>query len=382
MKINYGLHYLDKKDLDFVSKSLKSNYLTQGRSIEKFEEKLKKNFGGKYCLATSSGTAALHIAGIVSGWNKKHKIICSPNTFVASSNSIIYSGATPIFADIKKNNYNLDPNLCEEILKNNKIKAIVVTDYAGHPADWEDFYYLKKKYKVQLINDNCHAIGSKLNNKLNYATNYADLVTMSFHPVKNITTGEGGAIFLNNEKLYKKAKLLRSHSIDRDNYLKNKKGMWHYDIKDLGFNYRLTEFQSALGISQLDKLEKFIKRRNQIAKIYDEGFREEENITIPEKNLNIRHSYHLYPLKINFKNLGVNKIKFFKYMSKKNINFQVHYIPIHYHKYYQKKFNLKKGMFPICENFFKEEVALPIYYSLKNKDVKKIIRLMKNYLFK
>ena len=158
--------------------------------------------------------------------------------------------------------------------------------------------------------------------------------------------------------------------------------MWHYDIKDLGFNYRLTEFQSALGISQLDKLEKFIKRRNQIAKIYDEGFREEENITIPEKNLNIRHSYHLYPLKINFKNLGINKIKFFKYMSKKNINFQVHYIPIHYHKYYQKKFNLKKGMFPICENFFKEEVSLPIFYSLKNKDVKKIIRLMKNYLFK
>ena len=303
------------------------------------------------------------------------------NTFVASSNSIIYSGATPIFTDIKDNNYNLDPNLCEDILKKNKIKAIVVTDYAGHPADWEDFNFLKKKYKVQLINDNCHAIGSKFKNRSDYSTAYADLVTMSFHPVKNITTGEGGALFLNNEKLYHQAKLLRSHSIKRNSNSK-KMGMWYYDINSLGYNYRLTEFQSALGITQLDKLEKICKRRNEIAKIYDKAFQKEEGIIIPKKNFNIRHAYHLYPLKINFKKLKINKIKFFNYMKKNGVNFQVHYIPIHFHKYYQKEFNLKKNMFPVCEDFYQQQVSLPIFYTLKNKDIFRVIRLMKKYLFK
>ena len=342
MKINYGLHHVDDKDIYFVKKSLKNNYLTQGHLVKKFERKLKDIFGGKYCLAVSSGTAALHLVGMISEWNKKDKIICSPNTFVASSNSIIYSNATPIFADIKNDNYNLDPNLCEDILKKKRIKAIIVTDYAGHPADWEDFFYLKKKYNIQLINDNCHAIGSKFKNKLNYAIKFADFVTMSFHPVKNITTGEGGAILLNDKKLFNKALQLRSHSINRDNFLQKKKGMWYYDIKDLGFNYRLTEFQSALGISQLDKLKKFIKKRNQIARIYDTEFMNIKNITIPKKNKNIEHSYHLYPLLINFKKFRKNKIDFFEYMKKNNINLQVHYIPIHFNKYYQKKFNLKK----------------------------------------
>jgi dTDP-4-amino-4,6-dideoxygalactose transaminase len=382
MKINYGLHHVDQDDINSVNKSLRSDYLTQGPIIEKFENKLLKKFGNKYCLALSSGTAALHIAGIISNWSNKDKIICSPNTFVASSNSILYSNATPILVDIDNYNYNIDPNLCENILKKKKIKAILVTDYAGHPADWEAFNYLSKKYKVQLINDNCHAIGAKYKNNLNYSTKFSDLVTMSFHPVKNITTGEGGALFLNNKKMYEKAKLLRSHNIVRNKLLNKKFGLWHYDINSLGYNYRLTELQSALGLSQLSKLDMFIKRRTEIANIYNSSFESCENITIPNVNHKVKHAYHLYPLRINFKKFKKNKKKFFLHMINKNIKLQVHYIPIHYHKFYQKKFGYKKNTLPICENFFNEEVSLPIYYSLKSNHIEHIIKSIKNYLYR
>ena len=377
MKINYGLHYIDKKDIRNVTKILKSNFLTQGPTVNEFEKKLKKRFGAKYCLAVASGTAALHLISIVSNWSKKDEIICSPNTFVASANCILYAGAKPVLADIDRETFNLDPEKCEKLLKKkNNIKAIIVTDYAGHPADWSSFKRLSKKYKVKLINDNCHAIGAKYLNSDKYAVKYADMVSMSFHPVKNITTGEGGAILTNNKHYYEKAKILRSHGIIRN--LQNKKeGNWFYSINQLGYNYRLTDIQSAIGVSQLDKLNLFIKKKNQIANIYNQEFKGVENVLTPKVKKNNLHAYHLYPLRIDFKKIGLPKKKFFSLMLKKGYNLQVHYIPIHFHEYHKNIVKYEKGKLSVTEKFYKDAVSLPNFFKLDLKEVRKKSKIVK-----
>jgi len=380
MIINYGRQYIDNKDIIEVKKSLKSNFLTQGPYVKKFENDLAVKFKSKNVLAVSSGSAALHLAGLSSCWGERDTIICSPYTFVASSNAVLHCKSKLQLVDINEKSFNLDPNLCEKILKKKKITAIIITDFSGYPADWKSFRYLANKYNLQLINDNCHAIGAKYYNEINYATKYADIVCMSFHPVKNFTTGEGGAIFFKKKDIFNKAKLLRTHSIYRSKLDCEKMGSWHYEIENLGFNYRITDLQCALGVSQLRKLEKFVKKRNEIAKLYDKLFSDINYINIPLKNKNIRHAYHLYPLKIDFKNLKKNKKLFFNFMQSKGVNLQVHYIPIHFFKYYKKKFKFKKGDFPNSEKLFQQEVSLPLYYNLKFKDVRKIIRHIKMFL--
>ena len=380
MKINYGLHYIDKKDIKNVTKILKSNFLTQGPTISEFEKKLKKRFGAKYCLAVSSGTAALHLISLISNWSKGDEVICSPNTFVASANCILYAGATPVLADIDKETFNLDPEKCENLLKKkNKIKAIIVTDYAGHPADWLSFKKLSKKYNVKLINDNCHAIGAKYLKSEKYAVKYADIVSMSFHPVKNITTGEGGAILTNNKYYYEKAKILRSHGIIR-NLQNKKKGNWFYSINKLGYNYRLTDIQSAIGITQLDKLNLFVKKKNQIAKTYNNEFKKIENVSTPKVKKDTQHAYHLYPLRIDFEKINLSKKKFFSYMLKKGYNLQVHYIPIHFHEYHKNIVKYEKGKLPITEKFYKDEVSLPNFFKLSLKEVRKISKIVKKII--
>lgn len=379
MIINYGRQYIDYNDISEVQKSLKSDYLTQGPYVRKFEKKLGEKFNSKNVLAVSSGSAALHLAGLASGWSKKDTIICSPYTFVASSNAIMHCKSNLELVDVNESDFNLDPNLCEKVLKKKKIKAIIVTDFAGYPADWKRFRYLANKYKFQLINDNCHAMGAKYFNDYKYATKYADIVCMSFHPVKNFTTGEGGAIFVKQKKIFDKAKLLRTHSIYRSK--KNDKiiGKWHYEIENVGFNYRLTDIQSALGISQLKKLEKFVNSRNKIANLYDNFFRNIKYFKIPLKNKNIKHAYHLYPIRINFRKLKKSKKLFFQFMNSKGINLQVHYIPLHLHKFYKKKYKFRIGDFPNAEKLFEQEVSLPIFYKLKFRDVIKIVNNMKKF---
>ena len=265
--INYGNHYISHDDILSVTNALKEKKITQGHIVERFENKLNLFFNSKYTLAVSSGTAALHLSMLSLNLSKKDKVITSPISFLASANCVEYVGAKVDFCDIDKNNYTMNPNLLEDKLKKDKnIKAAIVVDYAGHPAAWEDFLYLKKKYKIILVNDNCHAFGSKFNNDEDYAIKYADIVTQSFHPVKQITTGEGGAIITNNKNLYSKAKLLRSHGMIRNDN-KNTEP-WIYSMNELGYNYRLPDINCALGISQLKKIKIFIKKRRQIAEIY------------------------------------------------------------------------------------------------------------------
>ena len=376
--INYGNHYISQDDILSVTNALKEKKITQGHIVEKFENKLNLFFNSKYTLAVSSGTAALHLSMISINLSKKDKVITSPISFLASANCVEYVGAKVDFCDIDKNNYTMDPNLLEDKLKKDKnIKAAIVVDYAGHPAAWEDFLYLKKKYKIILVNDNCHAFGSKFNNDEDYAIKYADIVTQSFHPVKQITTGEGGAIMTNNKNLYLKAKLLRSHGMIRNDN-KNTKP-WLYSMNDLGYNYRLPDINCALGISQLKKIKIFIKKRRQIAEIYTKNL-SLDCIKLPKNDKNIFHSYHLYPIQVNFKNLKIDKKTFFKKMMEQNINLQVHYIPIHLQNYYRKKYGFKKGDFKISENFYKDEVSLPIYYTLSEKQQYRVINVIKKIL--
>ena len=380
MNISYGNHYIDEEDIKSVAKALKSNFITQGNNVFEFEKKLKKKFGAKYCSAVSNGTAALHI-GLKSLDIKKGSIVLtSPLTFIATASTIVMNGLIPDFIDINKFTNTIDINLLEDKLKKNKnIKAIIGVDYAGHPCDWSSIAYLKKKYNLWLINDNCHAMGSKIKGSEKYGVKFADIVTQSYHPVKNFTTGEGGSILTNKKKIFDKIQLLRNHGINRSNKILRQKGIWYYTVNDLGYNYRLTDFQSALGISQLKKLNKFVKKRREIAKIYDKSFSKVRNIKIPLVNPNIYHSYHLYPLLIDFKKFTITKKQFFKKMLDKNIKLQVHYVPL-YNQKFLKKFKFKKSNYPNTEDFYKQEVSLPIYYSLRVSEQKYIIKNILNLL--
>ena len=383
--ISYGKQHVDQKDIQSVLKVLKSNWITQGPNVKKFENVLKKKFKAKFCVAVSNGTAALHLAGLCLGWRPGDIVITTPMSFLATSNCIIYSGAIPVFVDIDSSNYNIDLQKLEKKIKHfkknkKKVKSIIATDYAGSPCDWKKLKKISTKYGLTLINDNCHAIGATYQGNRGYAVKYADLVTHSYHAVKNITTGEGGAILTNNRNFEKKLQILRSHGVTRDRTKMNfDHGPWYYEMQELGYNYRITDFQCALGISQLNKLNKFIKKRKKIAKIYDNAFSKTEIITIPKVNNGDNHAYHIYPLLINFNELRIKKKIFFKKMLKNNISLQVHYIPIHLQPYYKRKFKYKIGDFPVAEKFYENEVSLPIYYSLKENEVYKIIKLVKKY---
>ena len=382
--LNYGKQFIDSKDIRAVVKILKRNLLTQGPEIEKFQNTLKSFFKSKFCKAVSNGTAALHLAGLALRWKKDDVVLTIPTTFIATANCILYNKATPKFVDIDKSSYTIDVNKLESKIKyiNNKsrkVVAVIATDYAGNPCDWEALKFISKKYNVKLINDNCHAMGAKLNNDHGYAVKYADIVTQSYHPVKHITTGEGGAILTNNKIIDEKVTILRSHGIVRDPKKMNiKQGPWYYEMHDLGFNYRITDFQCALGLSQLKKLKKFIKKRREVAKIYDSEFADNKFFVIPRVRDNCEHAYHLYPLRINFEKLRISKKELINKMRKKNINLQVHYIPIHLQPFYKRKFGFKKGDFPVAEKFYENEVSLPIFFSLKQKQVYKVIKSIKS----
>ena len=377
--INYGKQSIDDSDLKAVQKVLSGDWLTQGPYVEEFENELKSYFNSKYACAVSNGTAALHLAGLALGWSENDIVITSPMSFLATANSIIYCGASPEFVDINETTYNIDINLLEEkihhFLKNNKkIKAVIAVDYAGQPCDWEYMHKLCKKHDIKLINDNCHALGAEINQDKGYAIKYADIVTQSYHPVKHITTGEGGSIQTNDSEIYDRVKLLRSHGMTKTELKSNDKNYpWYYEMQELGFNYRITDFQCALGTNQLKKLDDFITKRRKIAKIYDNAFSSMKNVRIPHVDEKVSHSYHLYPLLIDFDKFPISKLYFFNKMKEKGITLQVHYIPIHLQPYYSYNYNYKLGDFPISESFYEQEFSIPMYNDLNNDQINYII---------
>ncbi len=380
MVINYGKHFIDENDIKTVIKTLKLNKITQGSEIIKFENRLKKYFNSEYCSVVSSGTAALHLIGKALNWKSGDIILLPAITFLATANCVEYNNANVCLLDINEKTNTIDITDVENKIKKygKKVKAIIGVDYAGYPCDWLKLKKISKKYKVSLINDNCHAMGTKINGDSGYALKYADFITHSYHPVKSFTTGEGGAILTNNKTIDKKIKILRNHGIvDREKSQKIKP--WLYKMEYLGFNYRMSDINAALGSSQLKKIDKFVKKRNVIAKFYDEKFSKIKYFQIPHKDKNIDSSYHLYNLKINFKKLKKSKKKFFLYLKKNLINVQVHYIPIYRQPYYKKKYKYIYKNFPISEKFYEQEVSIPIFYSLQKKQMAKVVNKILEY---
>lgn len=383
--INYTKHFIDKKDINAVTQVLQSENITQGKKVLEFEKSLNKYFGSKNSVVVSNATIALYLLAKKLKWGKNDYIICSPISFLSASNAILISGAKPVFVDINYYSGNIDVNKIEKKIlelnkKKKKIKAIIVVDFGGFPADWRKLKLLGKKYKLTLINDNCHAIGASYENSKKYAVKFADFVIQSYHAAKNITTGEGGSILSNNKKIIDEIKHLRTHGV--------KKGVskfpWYYEMHDLSYNARITDFQCALGISQLKKLDKFIKKRKKIADLYFNKLKDIKYVELPIKSPLKKSAYHLFPLKIDFSKFKITKEKLFKIMkSKYQINLQVHYIPIFDQPYYKKKLKIKRLDFKNSVKFYNVVISIPIYYSLTlkkaNEVINSLIKVLKIY---
>ena len=371
--IPYGKQTISDDDIQSVVDVLKSDFLTTGPKIKEFEEKISSYCGAKYCVAVANGTAALHLASLVL-LNENDKVLTTPNSFLATANSILYVNAKPIFVDICEDG-NIDLDLCEvELKKDSSIKAIYVVHFSGNPVNQEKLKYLKDTYNIKILEDCAHSIGAKIDGIKAGSCVNSDCSIFSFHPVKHITTGEGGAITTNSEEIYKKLLLLRGHGMT----VRTDIAPWHYDMCELGFNYRLTDISCALGLSQLKKLDSFLYLRRSIAKRYDDFFANLDFIK-PLYPFTNNSAYHLYVIKIDFEKLNIDKKEFVLKMREKNIGLQLHYIPINQQPYY-KNIGYGNENTPIMDDYYKKAISLPIYPNLSIEEQEYVCKSIREIL--
>jgi UDP-4-amino-4,6-dideoxy-N-acetyl-beta-L-altrosamine transaminase len=366
--IPYGKQLLAQDDIDAVVDVLNSDYLTTGPSVKAFEDALSDYCNVKYTIAVANGTAALHLASLVL-LNKGDKVLTTPNSFLATSNAILYAGAKPIFVDIAKDgNINLD--LCEESLKKDPtIKAIYSVAFSGHMVDQVKLKHLRETYNVTILEDCAHAIGAKDGTIKAASCTNSDISILSFHPVKHMTTGEGGAITTNSKELYEKMLTLRGHGMVKTPDMKP----WEYEMRELGFNYRITDMQCALGLSQLSKLDTFINRRIEIVKQYDNAF--ENTIVKPLYTFDGKSSYHLYVVQVDFLKLNISKVDLFNKLREKNIGIQLHYIPINKQPYYR-ALGYGDEVTPVMDKYYEECFSLPMYPKMSNDEQNYVIKTL------
>jgi perosamine synthetase len=383
--IPYGRQYVDKDDIKAVVDVLKSDWLTQGPKVKEFENAICKYAGAKYAVAVSSGTAALHLACLVIGLGKGDEAITTPITFLATPNSVLYTGARPVFADIDYDTVNIDP---DEIRKKitSKTKAVLPVHFSGLPCDMPEIYKIAKKNGLKIIEDACHALGAEYRHNGKWikvgSCRHSDMTVFSFHPVKHITTGEGGAITTNNKKLYEKLCALRSHGVYRDRKMSIEKGPWYYEMRDLGFNYRMTDFQCALGLSQLKNVESFIEKRRYIAKMYDMRFSGMEGLSISVINLEAKHAYHLYVIKIDFSKFNITKKEFMIKLKAKGILVQVHYIPVYKQPFYRENIVSSSFLLKKSDEYYKKTISIPLYPGMNKDDVNRVAEAVTGSLYR
>lgn len=420
--IPYGKQLIDEEDIQAVIEVLRSDWLTTGPKVDEFEKAFAELVGAKYAVAVSSGTAALHAAMFAIGIKPGDEVIVPPMTFAATVNCVVYQGGTPVFADVDPDTLLIDSKEVEKRI-NPRTKAIIAVDYAGQPCNYNELLSITTNYKIPLIADSCHALGALYKGRP--LGSIADLTVFSFHPVKHITTGEGGMITTNNEEYAKRLRIFRNHGITTDHRQREQQGSWFYEMVELGYNYRITDIQCALGLTQLKKLPHFLKRRWKIAATYNEAFKNlpgikplglRSDILAPDKCISLAsfpfnishftfphspsspsssathspssvlhhpssisstHAYHLYVVRVQEDIMGRGRDEIFRTLRDAGIGVNVHYIPVHLHPFYRNRVNTQPGLCPVAEKVYKEIISLPMYPGLKDDELEYIIQTIK-----
>jgi len=375
----YGRQSLDDADIQAVVEVLKSDWLTTGPKIGEFEEQFAAWIGARHAVSFSSGTAALHGAAFAAGLGPGDEAITTPMTFCADANCILYQGATPVFADVSPDTLNLDPDEVSRKLSSRtspRIRAIIAVDYAGHPAALDELGELAKTCGAFLIEDACHALGAEYRGKR--VGGIADMTVFSFHPVKHLTTGEGGMVATNDARLAETLRRFRNHGISSEARERQEAGQWFYEMVLLGFNYRLTDIACALGLSQVEKLDANLARRREIAAQYSYAFRDLSAILIPAVRDGVNPAWHLYPIRLNLGKLSVERGEIFRALRAENIGVNVHYIPVHQHPYYRERFKSdSKESYPVAEDAYERLISLPMFHSMTAQDVEDVIHALR-----
>lgn len=374
-QIFYGRQCIEQDDVDAVVATLTSDYITCGPKVAELERTLGEVTGAKYAVVASSGTAALHLAAMAAGFGEGDEVIVSSITFAASANCVLYCGAKPVFADIDPKTYNLDTASVKSLITP-RTKGIVAVDFTGQAAKLDELEEICREHGLVLIEDAAHAIGTKYKGRP--VGGISDMTCFSFHPVKTVTGGEGGAVTTNDERLYRKLMRLRTHGItrDREDMVHPTDAKWYNEQVELGYNYRMTDFQAALLVSQLHKLPKFSARRREIVERYDREFADMPEIIVQEEIPESDTTRHLYILRLNLERLSCDRRQFFDALYAENTCPQVHYMPVYYHSYYE-KLGYQKGICPNAEKFYDEVMSIPLYYSLTDEEVEDVIHAVK-----
>lgn len=367
--IPYGRQYIDDDDIAEVVKTLKSDWLTTGPGVERFEKAVCEYTGAGYGIAVSSGTAALHAMMYAIGVKEGDEVIVPTMTFAATANAVLYCGGKPVFTDIEAETLLMDVKQVEEKISE-KTKAIIAMDYGGQPADYDELRRIADKRKLILLADACHSLGAEYKGRM--AGTLADASVFSFHPVKHITTGEGGMVLSDDAEYAARAKIFRNHGITSDHHKRQLAGTWYYEMTDLGMNYRLNDIQCALGCSQLKKLPGFLQRRREIAEIYDKFFAGNQKIRPLKVEPGNNPSYHLYVVKLYLEGTGIDRQEVFVRLRNAGIGVNVHYLPVHLHPYYQQKLGTCRGMFPNSEEAYERIISLPMFPGMDNGMVQRV----------
>lgn len=371
-KIPYGRQVVTEKDIEAVASVLRSDWLTTGPTVPEFEDVVKTFVGVDHGVAVSSGTAALHCAMYAIGITPGDEVIVPAMTFAATANVVVYQGGIPVFADVDRETLLIDPQQVESLITS-QTKAIIAVDYAGQPCNYEALTEIARRHGLILVADACHSLGAESNGRR--VGSLADITVFSFHPVKHITTGEGGMAVTDNTEYARRMRLFRNHGIATDFREREKQGSWHYDMVDLGFNYRMTDFQCALGISQMHSLPVFLERRQEIAERYTEAFKKNDDIfPLLQLRQNIRHAWHLYVIKVAGR-LAERK-EVFHAMRNAGIGVNVHYIPVHLHPFYSKRFGYGPGLCPVAEEAYRHILTLPIWPGMSDDDVSSVLECL------
>lgn len=376
----YGRQSVDEADIQAVVEVLRSDWLTTGPKVGEFEEAFAARVGSGHAVSFSSGTAALHAAAFASGLSPGDEAITTPLTFAATANCILYAGATPIFADVCSDTLNLDP---EQIAKkiSDKTRAILPVDYAGHPADLDAILKIASDRGLVVIEDACHALGATYRGRP--TGSIADMTVFSFHPVKHITTGEGGMVTTNHSRLAETLRRFRNHGISSDARQRQSAGQWHYEMVLLGFNYRLPDIACALGMQQMKRLDANLARRREIAVQYTAAFRDIPGVIPPITRSDMNPAWHLYPIRLDLEKLTADRAQIFRALRAENIGVNVHYIPVHLHPYYRDRFGFRSGEFPVAEDAYARLISLPMFHGMTEHDVKDVIvavtKVLSNY---